>query len=172
MTNLRTRSKTNLWLTSPTSENILGAGLPTNEAVLKYFFFLHKDKGFTIKDSAKHTAQEVLSFCGKAKIPTQRNDSCQRNLITFFNSYQKLQKSRYKTSYQKKKKLFVHKLGELFDVAAKNALSLMSNKDDRKFLLMQRNNPTSCSMAGRDMSLATFEDRNRKRNEMKKKQEN
>ena len=37
-TNLRTRSKTNLWLIGPTSENILGAGLPTNEAVLKYFF--------------------------------------------------------------------------------------------------------------------------------------
>ena len=129
MTNLRTRSKTNLWLISPTSENILGAGLPTNEAVLKYFFFLHKDKGFTIKDSAKHTVQEVLSFWGRAKIPTQRKDSCQGNLIAFFNSYQKLQKSRYKTqtSYQKKEELFVDKLGELFDVAAQNALSLMSN---------------------------------------------
>ena len=129
MTNLRTRSKTNLWLTSPTSENILGAGLPTNEAVLKYFFFLHKDKGFTIKDNAKHTVQEVLSFWGRAKIPTQRKDSCQGNLITFFNSYQKLRKSRYKTqtSYQKKEELFVDKLRELFDVAAQNALSLMSN---------------------------------------------
>ena len=30
---------------------------------------------------------------------------------------------------------------------------------------MQRNDPTSCSMAGRDMSLAAFEDRNE--NEMK-----
>ena len=39
MTYLRTRSKTNLWLVGPTSENILGAGLPTNEAVSKYFFF-------------------------------------------------------------------------------------------------------------------------------------
>ena len=37
---------------------------------------------------------------------------------------------------------------------------------------MQRNDPPSCSVAGRDMSLATFEDRKRKRNEMKKKQEN
>ena len=48
----------------------------------------------------------------------------------------------------------------------------MSNKDDREFLLMQRNDPSSCSMAGRDMSLAAAEDRKRKRNEMKKKQEN
>ena len=75
MTNLRTRSKTNLWLIGATSKNILGAGLPTNEAVLKYFFF-HKDKGFTIKDRAKDTVQKVLSFWGKAKIPTQRKDSC------------------------------------------------------------------------------------------------
>ena len=37
---------------------------------------------------------------------------------------------------------------------------------------MQRNDPTSCSMAGHDMSLAVFEDRKRKRNEMKKKQKN
>ena len=37
---------------------------------------------------------------------------------------------------------------------------------------MQRNDPTSYSMAGWDMSLAAFEDRKRKRNEMKKKQEN
>ena len=45
MTNLRTRSKTNLWLIDPTSENILGAGLPTNEAVLKYFFFSSQRQG-------------------------------------------------------------------------------------------------------------------------------
>ena len=37
---------------------------------------------------------------------------------------------------------------------------------------MQRSDPTSYSMAGRDMSLAAFVDRKRKRNEMKKKQEN
>ena len=37
---------------------------------------------------------------------------------------------------------------------------------------MLKNDPISCSMAGRDMSLAAFEDRKRKRNEMKKKQEN
>ena len=43
-TNLGTRSKTNLWLIRPTSENILGAGLPTNQAVLKYFFFLTKTR--------------------------------------------------------------------------------------------------------------------------------
>ena len=48
----------------------------------------------------------------------------------------------------------------------------MSNKDDREFLLLQRIDPTGCSMAARDMSLAAFEDRKRKRNEMKKKQEN
>ena len=141
--------------------------MPTNEAGLKYFFFLHKDEGFTIKDSAKDTVQKVRSFSGKAKIPTQRKDSCPGKLITFFNSYQKLQKSRYKTqtSYKKKEELFVDKLGELFDVAAQNAPSLMSNKDDREFLLMQRNDPTSCSMAGRDMSLAAL--RTGKENEMK-----
>ena len=101
-----------------------------------------------------------------AKIPTQRKNSCQGKLITFFNTYQKLQKSRYKaqTNYKKKEELFVDKLGEVFDVAAQNALSLMSNKDDREFLLMQRNDPTSCSMAGCDMSLATFEHRKRNRN--------
>ena len=148
--------------------------MPTNEAVLKCFFFLHKDKGFTIKDRAKHTVQKVLNFSSKVKISTERKDSCQGKVITFFNSYQKLQKSRYKTqtSYKKKDELFVDNLGELFDVAAQNALSLMSNKDDREFLLMQGNDSTSYSMAGRDMSLAAFEDRKRKRNEMKKKQEN
>ena len=80
-------------------------------------------------DSAKHTVQKVLSFLGKAKISTERKDSCQGKLITFFNSYQKLQKSRYKTqtSFRKKGELFVDKVGELFDVAAQNALSLMSN---------------------------------------------
>ena len=29
----------------PTSENILGAGLPTNEVVLKYFFFSSQRQG-------------------------------------------------------------------------------------------------------------------------------
>ena len=67
MTNLRTRSKTNLWLVGPsTSENILGAGLPTNRAVFSFFF--NKNKGYTVKNSAKHTVQKVFSFWGKAKI--------------------------------------------------------------------------------------------------------
>ena len=70
------------------------------------------------------------------------------------------------TSYKKKEELFVDKLGGLFEVAAQNSLSLMSNKDDKEFLLMQRNDTTSCSMAGRDMSLAAFEARKRKRNKM------
>ena len=63
-----------------------------------------------IKDSAKHTVQKVLSFWGKAKIPTHRKDSCQDKLITFFNSYQKLQKSRNKTqtSYEKKSFLLIN----------------------------------------------------------------
>ena len=75
-------------------------------------------------------------------------------------------------SYKKKEELFVDKLGELFDVASQNALSLMNVKNDREFLLMHRNDPASCSTVGRDMSLAAFEDRKRKRNEIKKKQEN
>ena len=37
---------------------------------------------------------------------------------------------------------------------------------------MHRNDPTSCFMVGRDMSLAAFEEWKRKRNEIKKKQEN
>jgi len=54
----------------------------------------------------------------------------------------------------------------LFDIAADN---VMTSEEDKKFLQMQRENPTSCSMSGCDKVLAAIESRKRKRSDVEEK---
>jgi hypothetical protein len=59
--------------------------------------------------------------------------------------------------------MFNDDLPELFDLAAKNAMETMTNEEDKQFLAMQREDVTTCSMAGWDRSLAEKEARKRAR---------
>ena len=62
MTNLCTRSKTNLWLVGPTSENILRAGLPANGAVLKHFLFFAKTRDIRSRIVLNTLYKKVSAF--------------------------------------------------------------------------------------------------------------
>jgi hypothetical protein len=59
--------------------------------------------------------------------------------------------------------IFKGDIAELFDLSTKDALETMKNKQDKTFLLMQREDPLSCSMAGVDKCLADKETRKRNR---------
>ena len=52
-------------------------------------------------------------------------------------------------------------LNELFDISRKDALSIMKNPEDKQFLKMQRQDPSSFSVSGIDQCLTDQESRKR-----------
>lgn len=77
-----------------------------------------------------------------------------------------MQKSEYRknATQTEKNTQFVSKLDDLFDVANANALDLMSNEEDRAFLIAQRHKGRTGSLLGIDKKTfkkeKAIEDRN------------
>lgn len=55
--------------------------------------------------------------------------------------------SSVKEVYRYQEEQFKHDLLELFELSWKDALSVMTNEEDKLFLQMQRDDPSSASMA-------------------------
>ena len=85
-----------------------------------------------------------------------------------YDDYCSLKKSRVKVSAESarfKEDLFKADLGDLFDIAHKDAMALIPNDEDRRFLTMSRQDLDSCSMAGMDVNQTNKELRRQKRDE-------
>lgn len=160
-----TRTSAGVWLVGKSVACMSHARLPSNHDVLKTLNFHHIEEKQTVRQSVKNTVISVLEIWEKARIPTQRIDAAERKLNKLFETYNRLKKNR-KTKLEScriKENLFKSNLLKLFDIAAKDALKLMKNEEDKKFLIMQREDNMSCSMAGVDMNLSQRESRKRKR---------
>jgi hypothetical protein len=85
--------------------------------------------------------------------------------MKLFGVYQGLKSNRKQKweSCRIKERMFKDDLPELLDLAAKDAMEIMTNEEDKQFLTMQREDVTSCSMAGLDRSLEKKEARKRAR---------
>lgn len=129
--------------------------------MLRRFHFHHIEEKQPVNQSVKNTVNIVLEIWKKARIPTQRADSAERKLKKLLETYNLLKKNRKSNleSCRLKEELFKSDLLDLFDIAAKNALELINNKEDKMFLTMQREDTMSCSMAGVDMNLFNKESR-------------
>lgn len=66
-------------------------------------------------------------------------------------------------SCRMKEEIFKGDLSDLFDIAHKDALQIMKIDEDKKFLIMQREDTKSCSMVGVDRNLVAQESRKRVR---------
>ena len=119
----------------------------------------------TIANSAKATIHATLVIWAKAHIPTQRIDSCMRKLRKLYDDYSDLKRNRLtqKECSWVKEQLFKSDLDELFDISTKDALAMMSNEEDKQFLLMMRDDPSSASIASIDKSFADKEVRRNRR---------
>lgn len=160
-----TRSSAEVWLLGKATKQLSSSRLATNRDVLLCLQFHHLEDHKTVKESIHYTIQEVLAIWSNARIPTQRIDSCERKLSKLFNTYQRLKIDRKKEweSCRITESMFNDDLLELFDLAAKNAMETMKNEEDKQFLAMQREDVSSCSMAGCDRLLAEKEARKRAR---------
>ena len=82
----------------------------------------------------------VVQFWDMARIPTIRKDNIVTNIEKLHRKYELIKKGRYRRSEAQisKEKDFELLLDNLFDVAHGNALTMMTNQEDKEFLLAQR----------------------------------
>ncbi|XP_050549011.1 uncharacterized protein LOC126910464 [Daktulosphaira vitifoliae] len=160
-----TRTSATVWLIGKPTETFSFARLPSKEDVLRFFHFHHLEKKQTFKKSIRSTAESVLEVWEKARIPTQRIDSVERKLSKLVDEYYLLKKNRKTNldSCRMKELVFKGDLVDIFDIAVKDALKIMKNEEDKTFLIMQREDRMSCSMAGVDKLQEKKEFRKRKR---------
>ena len=120
----------------------------------------HTEEKRTVKDSAKLAIKATLNFWEKARIPTQRIDSAERKLLKLYDEYCLLKKARLRVSENQKLKesMFLDELQSLFDASSKDALEIMRN-EDKTFLIMQREDTSSCRITSVDKNLVDMEKR-------------
>ena len=90
-----------------------------------------------------------------------------RKLRKLFEQHRNLRKSRLKRTESRELKATLIKshLNELFDISLKDALSIMNNPEDKQFLKMMLQDPSSFSVSGNDQGLLDQENRKRVRRE-------
>ncbi|KAG0724093.1 hypothetical protein GWK47_041360 [Chionoecetes opilio] len=113
----------------------------------------HLKQNLPLPESFKKTCETCCAIWTRARIPTQRLDSCVLKLEKLMREYQNLKKSRKRGDTQTS--IFQDSLGDLFDIGASDALAQMTFEEDRVFYQMQREDVTSCSMSGPDLLTST-----------------
>ena len=150
----RSRAATTVWLVGqPNSEPIMGAKLPSRGDVLKRLFYFHNSEKKTVVASATATVQEVLSFWETARIPTMTSKSAIRKVENLFKEWKVLLKSKGREKNRTNEKQFEETLGDPFDIAHVDAMTLLTISDDREFLAAQREKGRRGIMQGVDKVL-------------------
>ena len=147
------------------SNQIVGAKLPSNRQVLSVFFYNVRVVKLTTKESAILVIQEVSIFWQKARIPTKRSDHCVEKLLKLYDEWKGLQKNLTSGAGKDKEKrdIFVDNMDDLFDITHSEALEQLKNKEDKNFLILQRQKGQPGSMLGVDHKLKHKEERALKR---------
>lgn len=162
-----------IFLIGHSSNQIVGSKLPSNKQVLSVLFFNMREVNLNLHQSATLVIQEAIIFWRKARIPTKTEQKCVTKLEELYQEWRNLQKSEYRKSatQMEKNTQFVSKLDDLFDVSNANALDLMSNEEDRAFLIAQRQKGRTGSLLGIDQKTykkeKTIEDRKQATNKRK-----
>uniref|UniRef100_UPI00358F90EE transmembrane protein 116 isoform X2 n=1 Tax=Myxine glutinosa TaxID=7769 RepID=UPI00358F90EE len=168
-----TRSSSTVWLLRKSEKEIICGGLPTKGHTLQKMVYHHIQEHHTVRESAKLSVQAVWAYWEKSRIPVQRVDSCERQLLKLYEPYKLGKKNRTKTfeNYRVKEQMFKDDLQSLFDISPNDALEKMTNEEDKAFLIMQREDPSCSRMGSVDNTLTVKENRKRIRveNEDKRK---
>lgn len=131
-----------IYLVQCTESKINGSKLPSNCQVLRNFFYYHRDLKKTISMSCKAVIDDVLTFWKRAGIPTAHQPYCIKKLKLLHLKWRAVQKSSYKKIkteiIKRRENDYIKSLGDLFDVAHKNALDIITDQSDKEFLLAQR----------------------------------
>ena len=149
---MATRSKD--FLVVPQTE-VIGSKLPSNREVLGVVLHRLQLKKTTLRDVTLAVTPMVAQFWDMARIPMIRKDNIVTKIEKLHREYELLKKGRYRRSEAQisKEKDFEVLLDNLFDVAHGNALTMMTNQEDKQFLLAQREPGRRGRMGGVDSVL-------------------
>ena len=165
LSNKSTRAASTIWLVGGTEENFKASKLPSRGEVLKVLFHFHDRQQMSLKDSINKTTEMLLQVWGKARIPTKAPNHVVEHMRKLHAEWQGLKKliNRVSTSNLKNQQMFQECLGDLFDVAHRDAMLLVKIEEDRLFLEAQREKGRRGAMLGIDRNLTQQEERVRKR---------
>lgn len=167
---MQTRKDTSIYLVGYHEPQICGSKLPSNRQVLSVFYWNRQSRGFTVREAARITINEVFVFWAKAKIPTRAEPRCIDKLEDLVSKLQKLKKTKRNTdTHRSNEAQFTDNLDDLFDIAHAGALSMIKNEEDRAFLLAQREKGRRGSMIGVDAIVSAKESRKQVRLEEERK---
>ena len=160
-------TRSNDYLCTP-NDGIYESKLPSKGQVLSFFLYLHINTGKTIRDSATTVVNQASEFWEKAKIPVIRKDTAITKLEKLYKVYQSLKKGRKRksTPQQQKESEFIADLPNLFDIATTDALTTMSNQEDKHFLIAQREPGRRRRMGSADLKQASKQKHSLKRKQM------
>jgi hypothetical protein len=131
--------KRGIWMVGGTVDSIKGSKLPSSRQVLARFFRLHKTESRQITESAKIITLEVMSFWEKARIPMKKDCHISKKVKDLYGKWQSLRKNcNNPLQSQRQKEDFDSGLDDLFDIAHRDALTLITIPEDREFLIAQR----------------------------------
>ncbi|KAG0713997.1 hypothetical protein GWK47_001719 [Chionoecetes opilio] len=162
-----------MWLLDKAPEpDILGARLPSREQVFFFFMYQHHVFKKTVPDSVSATSEKLKAIWGKAKLTTKTDANIRKNVKNLFEEYQALKKDRNRITdgAELKRKIWKGDLEDLFDISSADVLERRDILDeDKSFLISQREDRSSSSMAGVDVAEVAKE---KKKKEAAKKLEN
>ena len=87
---MATRSTGDVWLVGPRSADLRGSKLPSKREVLAFFSHQHLMEKNTKRDSATLTANGVLDFWDRARIPTRLKKHVVASVEKMFDGWNKL----------------------------------------------------------------------------------
>ncbi|XP_074109076.1 uncharacterized protein LOC141533883 [Cotesia typhae] len=111
--------------------------LPKVKEVMRVFFYQLKVLKFSIKQSAKNSADKVIELWKINQIPTSEAPNVVKKILRFHSEWLKLQKDFNKKSDKVKEKEFQTDLEQLFDIVSKNFLKGVDD-NIRKLYLDQK----------------------------------
>jgi len=160
------RSKTEIWFVGQAQDKIPSNMLPTSGDVLRTFFYYHHVCKKTLPESAKYSSEEVMGVWNKARIPTTYKPHVVSKLKALVEEYNLIKKTNRDTSaHYCRQKEFAEQLNKLFDIAHKDADTLLKIDEDRIFLEDQRTS-RKMKMSGVDITLTKKEERVQQREQI------
>lgn len=111
--------------------------LPKVKEVMRVFFYQLKVLKFSIKQSAKNSADKVIELWKTNQIPTSGAPNVFKKILRFHREWLKLQKDFNKKSNKVKEKKFQTDLEQLFDIVSTNSLKGVDD-NIRKLYLDQK----------------------------------
>lgn len=140
-----TRNQSKVWLIGQLLSELSQSTLPSIGEVLRLFFYYKNEEKKSIRESATLTACGVINLWEKASIPIQLKKHIISKIEKLFKVWQNLKKNKENKkkrseALKKKEQNWQQKLEDLFDIAHRDALNIMTVAEDKQFLLAMRQN--------------------------------